>query len=115
LHATGVIQPRKVKVVYSMHPQFDPSKHCSFYSNAQGHDIEECVALKHKSEAFTVQMPHQSEALYITDAPPVGGPLHYNFPPIEGPLYYNCLASQRPFVNTLQHGTTSKQRLRHYL
>ncbi|MCD7447185.1 hypothetical protein HAX54_025531 [Datura stramonium] len=48
LRAIGVIQQRKEKVVDPMHPQFDPSKRCAFHSNAQGHDIEECVALKHK-------------------------------------------------------------------
>ncbi|MCE3215555.1 hypothetical protein HAX54_002791, partial [Datura stramonium] len=48
LHAIGVIQPRKEKVVDPTHPQFDPSKRCVFHPNAQGHDIEECVALNHK-------------------------------------------------------------------
>ncbi|MCD9561328.1 hypothetical protein HAX54_020385 [Datura stramonium] len=49
LHAIGVIQPRKEKVIDLTHPQFDPSKRCAFHSDAQGHDIEECVALKHKN------------------------------------------------------------------
>ncbi|MCD7448923.1 hypothetical protein HAX54_047262 [Datura stramonium] len=48
LHADGMIKPRKEEVVDPTHPKFDLSKRSAFHSNAQGHDIEEHMTLKHK-------------------------------------------------------------------
>ncbi|OIT33112.1 hypothetical protein A4A49_55733 [Nicotiana attenuata] len=48
LNVSGIMQPRKGRVFDPLHPLFDPSKYCAYHSNAQGHDTEECLALKHK-------------------------------------------------------------------
>ncbi|OIT32028.1 hypothetical protein A4A49_63800 [Nicotiana attenuata] len=48
LNASGIMQPRKGRIFNPSHPLFDPSKYCAYHSNSQGHDTEECLALKHK-------------------------------------------------------------------
>ncbi|OIT37264.1 hypothetical protein A4A49_11919 [Nicotiana attenuata] len=48
LNASGFMQPRKGRIFDPSHPLFDPSKYCAYHSNAQGHDTEECLSLKHK-------------------------------------------------------------------
>ncbi|OIT22935.1 hypothetical protein A4A49_63442, partial [Nicotiana attenuata] len=55
LKAKGLLQPRKGFI--SEHPtqNFDPSKNCAFHSNIQGHDTEECPALKFKIQSMIEQ------------------------------------------------------------
>ncbi|OIT29890.1 hypothetical protein A4A49_56180, partial [Nicotiana attenuata] len=55
LKAKGLIQPRKGFI--SKHPpqNLDPSKNCAFHSNVQGHDTNECPALRSKIQSMIDQ------------------------------------------------------------
>ncbi|OIT18915.1 hypothetical protein A4A49_59582, partial [Nicotiana attenuata] len=48
LKAKGLLQPRKGWIPQNLPPDFNWSKTCAYHSYSQGHDTEECPALKHK-------------------------------------------------------------------
>ncbi|OIT32397.1 hypothetical protein A4A49_59649 [Nicotiana attenuata] len=48
LKAKGLLQPRKGWIPQNLPPDIDWSKTCAYHSYIQGHDTEECPALKHK-------------------------------------------------------------------
>lgn len=65
LNASGIMQPRKGRIFDPSHPSLNPSKYCAYHSNAQGHDTEECLALKHKIQ-------NMIDANKLRVHPPVG-------------------------------------------
>ncbi|KAH0716784.1 hypothetical protein KY290_013044 [Solanum tuberosum] len=48
LRANGLLQSRKGFIPEYTPKHFDPSKNCAYHSNIQGHDTENCHALKFK-------------------------------------------------------------------
>ncbi|XP_060182161.1 uncharacterized protein LOC132611811 [Lycium barbarum] len=52
LSSKGILQPKKGFIPKHPPPNFDLSKSCSYHSNIQGHDIEECPALRFKIQSM---------------------------------------------------------------
>ncbi|XP_060210977.1 uncharacterized protein LOC132637993 [Lycium barbarum] len=52
LSAKGILQPKKGFIPKHPPPNFDLSKSCAYHSNIQGHDIEECPALRFKIQSM---------------------------------------------------------------
>ncbi|XP_060211816.1 uncharacterized protein LOC132639382 [Lycium barbarum] len=52
LSAKGIPQPKKGFIPKHPPPNFDLSKSCAYHSNIQGHDIEECPALRFKIQSM---------------------------------------------------------------
>ncbi|XP_060169368.1 uncharacterized protein LOC132600318 [Lycium barbarum] len=52
LSAKGILQPKKGFIPKHPPPNFDLSKSCAYHSNIQGHDIEECPALRFKIQGM---------------------------------------------------------------
>ncbi|XP_060200503.1 uncharacterized protein LOC132628755 [Lycium barbarum] len=52
LSAKGILQPKKGFIPKHPPPNFDLSKSCAYHSNIQGHDTEECPALRFKIQSM---------------------------------------------------------------
>ncbi|XP_060181515.1 uncharacterized protein LOC132611125 [Lycium barbarum] len=52
LSAKGILQPKEGFIPKHPPPNFDLSKSCAYHSNIQGHDIEECPALRFKIQSM---------------------------------------------------------------
>ncbi|KAH0650131.1 hypothetical protein KY284_030043 [Solanum tuberosum] len=48
LWAKGLLRPRKGWICKHSSSTFDLSKNCAYHSNIQGHETEECPALRNK-------------------------------------------------------------------
>ncbi|KAM3319679.1 hypothetical protein P3S67_006879 [Capsicum chacoense] len=52
LRTKGLLQPRKGFIPKFPSLRFDLSKSCAYHSNIQGHDIEDCPALRFKIQSL---------------------------------------------------------------
>ncbi|MCD9643208.1 hypothetical protein HAX54_030458 [Datura stramonium] len=52
LRAKGLLQPKRGFIPKHPSPNFDLSKICTYHSNVQGHDTENCPALRFKIQRY---------------------------------------------------------------
>ncbi|XP_059316729.1 uncharacterized protein LOC132067484 [Lycium ferocissimum] len=67
LSAKGILQPKKGFIPKHPPPNFDLSKSCAYHSNIQGHDTEECLALR-----FKIQSMIENGKIKLQQEPPTG-------------------------------------------
>ncbi|XP_060181975.1 uncharacterized protein LOC132611578 [Lycium barbarum] len=67
LSAKGILQPKKGFIPKHPPPNIDLSKSCAYHSNIQGHDIEECPALR-----FKIQSMIESDKIKLQLEPSTG-------------------------------------------
>ncbi|KAM3203552.1 hypothetical protein P3L10_031178 [Capsicum annuum] len=56
LKAQGIMKPRRGWIPINPSNHFDPSEHCAYYSNIQGHYTEKCSALRYKIQNLIEQI-----------------------------------------------------------
>ncbi|PHU23577.1 Caffeic acid 3-O-methyltransferase [Capsicum chinense] len=66
LRTKGLLQPRKGFILKCPSPSFDLSKSCAYHSNIQGHDIEDCPALR-----FKIQSLIERGKIKLQQGPPI--------------------------------------------